>query len=50
MARIASPAMRRAKIRCARLCASLEDRTDFENEAAGMGLPFGETGSIAHIL
>jgi hypothetical protein len=46
MARIDSPPMRRAKIRCARLCSSVKNWTGFAS-GAGMRLPFGETGSIA---
>jgi hypothetical protein len=40
MARIDSPAIRRAKMRCARLCSSVEDRTGLADAGTGMGLCF----------
>jgi hypothetical protein len=49
MARIDSPPIRRAKIRCARLCSSLKDRTGFAADA-DIGLDFDETGTMAQIL
>ena len=51
MARIDSPPMSRAKIRCARLCSSVRNRAGFETRAgAGTELPFDQTASIAQIL
>jgi hypothetical protein len=49
MARIDPPAMRRAKIRCARSPSSLKFRTGLA-AGADKGFSFGETGSIAKIL
>ena len=49
MARIDSPPIRRAKIRRARLCSSLKERTGFA-AGEGMGQSFGERASIANIL
>jgi hypothetical protein len=49
MARIDSPPIRRAKIRCARLCSSLKDRTGFA-AGADIGLAFDETARMPQIL
>jgi hypothetical protein len=49
MARIDSPPIRRAKIRCARVCSSRKDRTGFA-AGADIGLAFDETGIVAQIL
>jgi hypothetical protein len=50
MARIDSPPMRRAKIRCARLCSSVRNWMGLAAAGAGIGRPFGETANIAQIL
>ena len=49
MTRIESPPIKRAKIRRARLCSSVEERTGL-GAAGGTWVPFGEIANIENFM